>query len=225
MYPHRIRLRGPWECQPLERRPASEPLPTPLRMTLPCRWADGGLPGFAGWVRFRRRFGYPGQIDSHERVWLTFDALAGPIAIVLNDTPLGQHQEPAQRLELDVTALLRPRNELVVDVEGDAHTGGLTGEVALEIRCLAFLRDVQAHPNRGEIEVTGMVVGWSERPLELYVVCDRRTVAYTRVTPAPAGQPFQVRTEGVAPSAATPPVQVDLINGATVWYSVQVAPS
>ena len=68
-YPHRIRLRGPWECEPLERgRPARPP---PRRMTLPCRWADGGLKDFSGRVRFRRRFGYPGQIDAYERVWLT----------------------------------------------------------------------------------------------------------------------------------------------------------
>src|SRR5262245_97069 len=67
MYPHRIRLRGPWECQPL-----APDGPPPRRVTLPCRWADGGLGDFRGPVRFRRRFGYPGRLDAHERVWLTF---------------------------------------------------------------------------------------------------------------------------------------------------------
>jgi len=221
MYPHRIRLRGPWECQPLERRPAAEP-PPPLRMTLPCRWADGGLPGFAGRVRFRRRFGYPGQIDSYERVWLTFAGSAGPMEIVLNGAPLGQPQDAAGPLEFDVTALLRPRNELVVDLEGDADRGGLAEEVALEIRCLAFLRDVLAQWSGTDLEVTGTVVGCAERPLELYVLCDRHTVAYTRVMPTPAGQAFQIRTEGIVPGPAASLVQVDLIDGAMVWYSVQI---
>ena len=73
-YPHRIRLRGPWECEPLERQPLGD-LPAPRRMTLPCRWADGGLPDFTGRVRFRRRFGYPGQIDDWE---LAFGSLLRP---------------------------------------------------------------------------------------------------------------------------------------------------
>ena len=71
MYPHRIRLRGPWDCEPLARlAPGASDgaLPPPGRMTLPCRWAEGGLTDFAGRVRFRRRFGYPGRIDAHERV-------------------------------------------------------------------------------------------------------------------------------------------------------------
>lgn len=224
MYPHRIRLRGPWECLPLECRSASEPLPPPLRMTLPCRWADGGWPSFAGRARFRRRFGYPGQIDSDERVWLTFANIAGPAEIVLNGTSLLQHQGPARPLELDVTALLLPRNELVVDIEGDADSGGLTGEVALEIRCLAFLRDMQARWNGAELEVTGTVIGQADRPLELYVLCDRHTVAYTRLAPTPAGQAFQIRTDELPPGPAVPLVQVDLINGATVWYSIQLTP-
>ena len=37
MYPHRIRLRGPWDCEPLSGAAG------PLRMNLPCRWAEGGL--------------------------------------------------------------------------------------------------------------------------------------------------------------------------------------
>src|SRR5687767_15758269 len=41
MYPHRIRLRGPWECEPLARRgPAEGPLPPPRRLSLPCRRSE-----------------------------------------------------------------------------------------------------------------------------------------------------------------------------------------
>src|SRR3954447_2875132 len=52
MYPHRIRLRGPWECR-------TEPGAAPRRMTMPCR-ADE-LP--APTVYLQRRFGYPGRLD------------------------------------------------------------------------------------------------------------------------------------------------------------------
>ena len=47
MYPHRIRLRGPWECEPLARA-GGGPLPPPCRITMPCRWGEAGLADFAG---------------------------------------------------------------------------------------------------------------------------------------------------------------------------------
>src|SRR5262249_57163388 len=58
LYPHRIRLVGPWEFEPLSRM-GEQPLPPCGRMTLPARWQGGGLTDFAGRVRFVRRFGYP----------------------------------------------------------------------------------------------------------------------------------------------------------------------
>src|SRR5438128_996759 len=81
MYPHHIRLRGPWECEPLiraVRRPdgavqtLSGPVPPARRVRMPCHWLTGDLADFTGRVRFRRRFGYPGQIDAHARVWPTW---------------------------------------------------------------------------------------------------------------------------------------------------------
>src|SRR5689334_11433430 len=116
IYPHRIRLRGPWQCEPLERlqlpkprgessSPAGDPhqpdapararllgnprgsqsltprleshVTPPRTVRMPCRWRDAGLGDFAGRVRFSRNFGYPGQIDSWERVWLTFAGIEG----------------------------------------------------------------------------------------------------------------------------------------------------
>ena len=116
MYPHRIRLRGPWQCEPLARSPddpGQAPLPAPRVVTMPARWADAGLPDFAGRVRLRRRFGYPGRIDAHERVWLTFAGVEGQAAAVLNDQPLGGFAGPA---EFEVTRLLQKRNVLIVEV-------------------------------------------------------------------------------------------------------------
>ena len=51
---------------------------------MPCRWRDGGLGDFAGVVRFTRPFGYPGNIDASERVWLTFAGLEGKARVSLN---------------------------------------------------------------------------------------------------------------------------------------------
>jgi beta-galactosidase/beta-glucuronidase len=142
MYPHRIRLRGPWECEPLARvviagndrkETVTTDLPAPRKMTMPCRWSEGGLPNFAGRVRFRRHFGYPGRIDENEQVWLTFAGIEGVAEIWLNGQFLGRREESQQPFEFEITRLLQSRNELRVEVEG-AETGGLSGEVALEIR-------------------------------------------------------------------------------------------
>src|SRR5262245_54897153 len=100
VYPHRIRLRGPWQCESLGG-------PAPLRVTLPCRWGEGGLAGFAGMVRFVRRFGYPGRIDDYERVWLTCDGLTGRASVSLNGRVLGSPDHPSDGFEYEVTPLLR----------------------------------------------------------------------------------------------------------------------
>src|SRR5579875_585868 len=116
-YPHRIRLRGPWECEPLLRYGdnVEHPLPPPCRMTMPCRWSEGGLPDFSGRVRFRRSFGYPGRIDAYERVWLTFAGIGGKAEARLNDHLLGRIADAGETpvspdIEFEVTPLLRPRN-------------------------------------------------------------------------------------------------------------------
>jgi beta-galactosidase/beta-glucuronidase len=105
-------------------------------MTMPCRWSEGGLPDFAGRVRFRRRFGYPGRIDANERVWLTFAGAASVADVSLNGRFLGRHEGADEPFEFEVTSLLRDRNELIVEVESPTGDGGLWGEVALEIRCV-----------------------------------------------------------------------------------------
>src|SRR5215468_4618580 len=100
MYPHRIRLRGPWEYQPLARTPpAAGPVPPGGRMSLPCRWDEGGLRDFAGRVRYVRRFGQPRQIDAHEHVWLTFGGVDGTAEVWLNGQFLGRHENRAEPFE------------------------------------------------------------------------------------------------------------------------------
>jgi len=201
MYPHRIRLRGPWRCEPS---------------------------GFPGRVRFRRAFGYPGRIDAYERVWLTFAGIIGATEARLNNHLLG-HLATAS--EFEVTPLLRPRNELVVEIDGDAECGGLPGEVALEVRCTAFLRDLHRtailRGDRVELRVSGQVVGVAERPLEVYLLLDRSVVGYQVVTATAGGQRFDMvasdlpaaKWRGPEGRLQAQPVQVDLVNGAVVWYT------
>jgi hypothetical protein len=219
-YPHRLRLLGPWECE----APAGA---EPQRVTMPCRLADCGLAGFSGTVRFRRRFGYPGRIDAEERVWLTFAGVSGAAELRLNGQILGRHAEGAEAFEHEVTALLRPRNELLVDLEAADDRAGLGGEVAMEVRRTAFLRGVRAglvregHGTR--LHIAGEVVGTSDQPLEVYALLDSQTVLYGVVQAVPEGRPFQQTSDvlDVQPGPGSA-ARVDLIAGAVIWYSVEV---
>jgi hypothetical protein len=199
-------------------------------MTIPCHWRDGGLAGFAGRVRFRRRFGLPRTLDDFERVWLTFAGVAGSAELWLNGQWLGAPPDPARPFEVPVNGLLRPRNELTVEVEAADDGGGLWGEVALEIRRTAYLRNVRValigSDGGDRLEVTGELVGSAAGevdgpgPLELYVLLDGRSVAYATPEPAPEGRPFRVVSGPLA--AAGPGVaRVELVKGASVWYTME----
>src|SRR5713101_9402312 len=93
IYPHRIRLRHPWEYEPVPRDVIPE-----------------------GGARFRRRFGYPGRIDDYERVWLTFSGVKEAVEVWLNGRLLERWERPA--FEMEITALLGQRNHLDVVVFG-----------------------------------------------------------------------------------------------------------
>jgi hypothetical protein len=216
MYPHRIRLRGPWDCEPLARLDSGGPLPPKCRMTMPCRLGEGGLGDFAGQVRFRRRFGFPGRLDPHEHVWLTFAGIVGRAEIELNGKKLGSGADGP--FEFEITGLLAVRNELTVDLTADGGNDGLWGEVALEVRGPVFLRDVRVQRGSdGRLRVTGVVAGASERPLELYIVVAGETRSYTSQA---AAQPFCIDVD--APGEK-PPVRVELVGGAMLWHAVEPA--
>src|SRR5438034_6178404 len=153
MYPHRIRLLGPWECQPLARlvrlpdgrvETQSIAIHNKLRMKMPCRWREGGLGPFTGRVLFRRHFGFPGNVDASERIWLTFAGVEGTAEAAVNGVFLGRWAGSEGPAEFDVSRLLQMGNDLKVLVESLSEEGGLWGEVALEIRATAFLRGVRA---------------------------------------------------------------------------------
>jgi hypothetical protein len=170
-------------------------------------------------VRCVRRFGYPGRLDAFERVWITCAGVGDTAELTLNGRKLGRQAGPGP-FEFEVTPLLRPRNELVVLVDSPQARGGLWGEVALEIRCPAFLRGVRAALDaENRIYAEGEVVGQNDRPLDLYVLYRQATVAYAVVN---AGTPFHLVSEPASEARLTEPVRVELVDGALIWYSVEV---
>jgi hypothetical protein len=186
---------------------------------MPCRWDEAGWGEFTGKVRCVRRFGYPGRIDAHERVWLTFAGVDATSEAALNGRPLGRHTGEGP-FEFEITSLLKPRNELVVLVDSPNPRGGLWGEVAMEIRCPAFLRGLCCREtDGGRLHVEGEVVGDSARPLDLYVLVQNATVAYAVVE---AGKSFQLTSDAVPSDTAGEAVRLELVDGALVWYAEEV---
>jgi hypothetical protein len=214
LYPHRIRLRGPWECEVLSVRGGGEK-PGPRRVTMPCRCRDVGLAGFAGQVRFTRKFGYPGRIDDFERVWLTCDGLEGTAAVALNGRELAVRQTGPFALE--ATELLGQRNQLEVTIDAADYRAGLWGEVALEIRCTAFLEDMTARREPdGAVVVTGRLAGFCDTPLELYAIADGAQVHYQTIETRPEGTPLAFTVPPREPAVRL--LRVDLVNVSTLWY-------
>jgi hypothetical protein len=216
VYPHCIRLRGPWDVESL-----SGDAP-PRRVTMPCRGADLG---FAGQVRCRRSFGLPRQIDPHERVWLVFEGAGAVREIVLNEQPLVLTGEESGKFEFEVTPLLVRRNQLQVVAEASTSETLLWDEIFLEIRCTAFVRGVriwtETSADHSRLHAAGEVIGHAEQPLEVYLLENNRTVGYASVV---AGQPFEVISESRGAESRTSggSIRVDLVCGAVIWYTIEV---
>ena len=193
MYPHRIRLRGPWECTPVGDQPR--------RATVPCDLA-GDAP-----VLLTRKFGYPGRIDAGEHVWLTVAGVTGSARVALNGQALGEVRDTS--FEKDVTSLLQPRNQVQLLVEGRG-----VGEVALEVRADAFLQGVRVERAGDQWQATGAVAGQCAGPLELYVLVDGRHVHYQTIE---AGAAFAADL----PDGGRL-VRLELVHISTVWYAVEL---
>jgi hypothetical protein len=186
---------------------------------------ETALAGHAGAVRLYRRFSWPGRIDPHERVWLTVAGETAETEISLNGQTLIQSPEGGTS-EWDVTSLIQPRNQLILNVPSLAAPGGRFGDVSLEVRCLAYLRGMSAEfvslDGGKRLRVRGELAGVSGRPLELYTLLDDRNVQYATHQPLPAGQAFQ-QTSDVLPTESADDdrphqVRVELVDAASVWY-------
>ncbi len=97
---HKIRLGPPWDVAPL-----------------------------AGGTRHTRKFGWPRTLDATERVWLVCEHVPASGEVQVNATVVGKIDAPGP-FAVDVTSLLRPRNEAFFFIESELPLGA----IALEIR-------------------------------------------------------------------------------------------
>lgn len=212
IYPHRIRLRGPWGIQPL-----TEPAMPPRMVKMPCRWAVAAGPGFTGRVRCCRSFGNLGRLDATERVWLTFSGFTCPAEVRLNGTLLGAALCGAS--DFEVTNLLGQRNQLELTMTAGPDQEDSWEEVALEVRATAYLRGVRVYRGGSELHVAGEVAGFADKPLELYVLRDRSNVAYRTIE---AGQAFHLVIPKPPPTQQPGRVRIELVNVSVKWHAVEL---
>ena len=156
---HVIRLRGPWEYEPLARamqidtaewRLQAIDLPPAGRVSVPADWGATLGPDFIGRVRYVRRFGQPTGLSAFEQIWLAVDGVDAFASVSLNGQALGEVSGPEWNARFNVTDYLEPRNILVLEIEkprlntprcyagvSDVRgglPGGPIGEVRLEIK-------------------------------------------------------------------------------------------
>jgi len=89
MIPHPIRLRQPWDEVPAKRE---------------------------GWKSFRRAFNRPTGLETHETVCVEIDRAVYCGEVSLNGVSLG-NLETGDLFAAEITALLAPANELLVEVD------------------------------------------------------------------------------------------------------------
>ena len=153
---HTIRLRGPWQIEPIARyvalgdgqfKASVENLPPATKDKMPADWSAALGSDFRGRVRYTRRFHEPAGLEELEEVWLAVAPQCSRATIALNGHSLGEVLRGEAVARSEITALLRDTNvlEIIVDhprLDATGKTmesclteraGGLTGEVWLEI--------------------------------------------------------------------------------------------
>jgi hypothetical protein len=152
---HTIRLRGPWELEPVARfvqlddgryERIDGPLIT-VRAKLPADWANALGRDFLGSVCYRRTFQRPTGLKQGQRVWLIVEPPRSCCVVTLNDYSLGAVLGVGDPGKFEIRELLRDHNWMDIlvhhpslDAAGFAKNdinsqmpGGLVGEVRLEI--------------------------------------------------------------------------------------------
>jgi hypothetical protein len=146
---HIIRLRGPWQLEPVERwvRRADggydqvcDDLPAATKATMPADWSESFGPEFFGRVRYSRHFNLPTGLEPNDKVFLVVEPPRSRAQVRLNGQALGELRFGGPAARFDVARLLAVKNSLEIEVEhpepddgSRGATGGLVGEVRLEI--------------------------------------------------------------------------------------------
>lgn len=134
MQPHTIRLQGPWQYRVVEDRSA-EPLAADLlagEMRLPDHWPQPLEVPFRGTVRCRRTFNWPTVLSRGEHVLLLVEG-EGVCAIALNGQPLAPPKASEGLTICELTSILEPHNELLIDINCDGPRGGWLENAVLAI--------------------------------------------------------------------------------------------
>lgn len=196
MYPHRIRLRGPWETDAAGR--------VKLPLTQPT----------AAGTTFLRRFGWRNPLANHERLFLILGDVGRDTGVTLNGHDLGRTGDDSA--EFEIGSLVRPRNQLELR---PTNALAFRGEIAVEVRATAFLRDITLTAGAGVWQVVGRVVGPPVENLELYLIRAGRHADYRVAESRPDGWPFALSAEPPeAPVAGALPLRLDLIHVSAVWH-------
>lgn len=154
---HVIRLRGPWQLEPIERYliggdgqcvRSTDVLPPTTRATMPADWSESLGRGFRGSVRYHRVFQWLTPLETGEQAYLVVEPPRSRGIVSLGGEVLGEVVWGGPPGRFHVTQRLRDRNRLEIVVEHpvlDARRrpddddvlplpgGGLVGEVRLEI--------------------------------------------------------------------------------------------
>jgi hypothetical protein len=209
MYPHRIRLRGPWE--------ATNADGSTQRVDLPGGWHQFISGGDTIPKLVRRRFGLPRTLDPDEHVFLMcrFD---GRLSCELNEQPINLDHASGDDAEWNVTRLLQARNVVAMSF-WPGHRELDPPEVSLEIRGPVYLQDVSATPNGW----VGQVIGEDRPHLELHLLARGRAIFRIAVkTNERFVIPFPVELPDGSYSPLAPLWQLELIELANRWYSVEL---
>lgn len=248
-YPHAIRLRGPWQLEPLCRYltaaggsvvESREDLPPPCRTTVPSDWGDVLGREFRGRVRYRRTFQSPPPLDPHERVWLVVEGVDAQGSVTLNGHLLGEIPGYALGRSFEVTTLLSTSNQLAVEVDlpqknagsgplrpgRELLPGGPIGDVRLEIRSQWFLGDLAIWNTAGHsgFVAAGRIAGEpSDARFAIVISGCQRELAYIELQ---SGESFEIPFEAddfqiwTADRPALAPLEVKLLGGSSaVWQS------
>lgn len=208
MYPHQIRLRGPWEAVVGGR--------SPIRIQLPAEWDQLTLLPGNEEVNLMRHFGRPRLFDEDEKVFLIC-RYPGTVAAELNGHILRIANRFQHSTEWTVTEQLKPRNVLTVALK--VANLDRPPEVTLEIRGPVYLQDVTF----GHNNISGKVMGQFRQNLELHLLRNGR-LETTISGQANQEFAFQLTQEVDADSDDwnNHTWSVELVEAANCWFKVEV---
>lgn len=216
MYPHAIRLRGPWQCQRIHDGGAAS---EPATVSLPCAWHSLQIAGERSRVRLQRAFNKPSNLDPHERLWLVCEPTGARGVIQCNGHTLGSVPED-QPGQWEITPYLTGRNEVVLQlvVPPSVDSQPMLGDVRLEIRERQFLANctvrVESIGSQALLCIEGMVAGEpSDVPLEFIVRGPEEELLYAEVA---AGDRFSFHVASDLPLPKL--LNLRLLRGGTrIW--------